>query len=460
MQLEPKEIWRDALSHIQLSISRTHFKAWFSSSSIVSIEDKTITIGAKNKIARAYFEDEFYEVIKSALTTVIKKEPIIKFTVVTAVEKKTVTETSNQADLFDSVVQDSAAAIQNEYMQATQLLGINPKYQFDNFIVGSSNRLAHAAAYAVAQNPGYAYNPLFIYGDVGLGKTHLIQAISNYLLKQDPHYKIVYCSSEVFLNEMVSAIKSQNVEPFRRKYREKQMLIIDDIQFIESKKGTQEEVFHTFNSMYQFNKQIIIVSDRPPEDMPYLEARLRSRFEGGMVVDINKPEYETRLAIIQQKCEEKGYILPEEILHFVAQRFESNIREIEGALTKIGSLTTIGGKEHITLKDAIHLFGGKTNKKNVRIKPNDIINAVCDTYNISLKEIKSAVRTERIAYSRQVAMYLLRTELHMPFIEVAQALNRKDHTTVMHAVTKIENLQESNEETKEEIEELLQMLKG
>ncbi len=456
-----KEIWREALANIQLAISKTHFKAWFSNSSLESFHNEEAIISVKNKIAREYFENEFYDIIKESLSKSVGKSVKISIIVNPKPDKKE-KESGYTSPLFDNekgLEEATQVSYEQQYIQSTQLLGINPKYTFDNFIVGASNRLAHAAALAVAENPGFAYNPLFIYGDVGLGKTHLIQAIANHLLLKNPSYKLVYCSSEVFLNEMVSAIRAGNADNFRRKYREKSFLIIDDIQFIESKKGTQEEIFHTFNSMYQFNKQIVIVSDRPPEDMPFLEARLRSRFEGGMVVDINKPEFETRLAILQKKCEEKNYHINPDVLEFVAQKYQSNIRELEGVLMKLGSLGVLG-KDVITIKDAIKILGPKITKKTARIKPQDIIVAVCENYNITPKEIKSSVRTERIAFTRQVAMYLLRTELQLPLTEVAKILNRKDHTTVIHAVDKIETLRHLDEEVRYELEEIVKLIKG
>jgi chromosomal replication initiator protein len=456
--MDHKEEWREVLSHIQLSISRTHFKAWFSNSFLKDVDDSTVTIAVKNKIAKEYFENEFYDIVKESIEQVVGKGKKIIFVVEAKPKEKTKDETV--PPLFEGeknleVLEE--ADYQGQYIEAVRLLGINPKYTFENFIVGVSNRLAHAAAYAVAQNPGYTYNPLFIYGDVGLGKTHLIQAIANSLLLKDPTFKIMYSSSELFLNEMVSAIRSGNAEAFRRKYREKSLLIIDDIQFIESKKGTQEEIFHTFNSMYQYNKQIVIVSDRPPEDMPFLEARLRSRFEGGMVVDINKPEYETRLAILQKKTEEKGYSITSDVLDFIAQNYTSNIRELEGILMKLGGLHSIG-KETITIGDAARILGPKISKKTLRLKPNDIISAVCDSFNISTKELKSPIRTDRVAKTRQIAMYLLRIKLNLSYLEVAHILNRKDHTTVIHAVEKIEHLQLLDEDLRYQIQEITRIL--
>lgn len=456
--MNPKEIWREALSQIQLSISKTHFKAWFSHSFIQEIDETHAIIAVKNRIAREYFENEFFDVITKALQEVVGKNLSIKVVVDTSSKDTLAVDTSiDLPPLFEDTL-PAKDSPQELYMQAVRLLGINPKYTFENFIVGPSNRLAHAAAAAVAENPGYAYNPLFIYGDVGLGKTHLIQSIANYILLKEPSFKIVYCPSEVFLNEMVSAIRSGQADQFRKKYREKNLLIIDDIQFIESKKGMQEEIFHTFNSMYQFNKQIVIVSDRPPEDMPFLEARLRSRFEGGMVVDINKPEFETRLAIIQKKCEEKGYRIGDDVLLFVAQKYQANVRELEGVLMKLGSLSILG-KDVVTMKDATKILGPSVAKKTLRLKPLEIITAVCENYNISIKELKSPIRTERVAFSRQVAMYIMRKELQLPYTEVAKAVNRKDHTTVMHAVEKIEELASLDDAIRSEIDQIIYILK-
>lgn len=457
MNKELKEIWRETLSLIQLSISKTHFKAWFSNSSLDRIVNGEAIIFVKNNIAREYFENEFYQIVKQSLETAVNEQIKVKFVV--AVHTKI--NDDPLPPLFGgeknlNIVEQQR--LEEQYLQAVKLLGLNTKYTFDNFVVGSSNRLAHAAALAVSENPGHAYNPLFIYGDVGLGKTHLIQAIANHILQNDPTFKIVYCSSEVFLNEMVSAIRTGTQDAFRKRYREKNLLIIDDIQFIESRKGTQEEIFHTFNSMYQFNKQIVIVSDRPPEDMPFLESRLRSRFEGGMVVDVNKPEFETRLAILQKKCEERSYNVSKEVLEFIAQKYNSNVRELEGILMKLGSLNTLG-KEMITMTDAVDILGAKAIKKGTRILPSDIINAVCSTFNVLEKDLKGTTRTDEVAFSRQIAMYLLRKELSLPLHEVARILNRKDHSTVLHAIDKVELLRLHDDDLRYEIDTLVKELK-
>lgn len=456
MDKDPKEIWREVLSKIQLTISKAHFKTWFSNSQLISLDDNSAIVAVRNKIARDYFENEFNEMILNSFFQLTGKNIKLKIKIK---REEVIEEEKNKLPLFQNEDLFEIDNLEEKYNKAIGELGINKKYIFENFIVGSSNRLAHAAAFAVAENPGTAYNPLFIYGNVGLGKTHLLQAIANSILKRNPLFRIVYCSSEVFLNEMISSIRSGNSEQFRKKYREKDLLIIDDIQFIESKKGTQEEIFHTFNSMYQYNKQIVIASDRPPEDMPFLEARLRSRFEGGMVVDVNEPDYEMRLAILQNKAEEKGYKINENVLKLIAEKFTNNIRELEGILTKIGSLNIIG-KEIVNEEDALQILGEKFTKKNLRIKPNDIINTVCNNFDITMKEIKGPTRTNRIAFPRQIAMYILRKELQMPFLEIAQTLNRKDHTTVIHAVDKIETLKHRDSGVRIQLEDIVKVLKS
>lgn len=333
---------------------------------------------------------------------------------------------------------------QNLLEDAQQKACLNPLYIFNTFVVGPSNRVAQAAAEAVANNPGQAYNPLYVWGGVGLGKTHLIQAIGNRILDNDPNKKILYCASETFLNEMVEAIRTDKNMQFRQQYRQLDVLIIDDIQFISGRESTQEELFHTFNTLYQAGKQIILASDRPPRDMDGLEDRLRSRFQGGMVADVQHPEYELRAAIVRQKAEEKGLTLPENILDYLANELEDNIRELEGALMQIATNVKIG-QITPTEDEVARILGLDAESKRKKFSPKDIIRAVCKEFDISVRDIRGKRRTADIVIPRQVCMYLLRTELDLPLEQVARELNRSDHTTVLHAIERVEEKMDEDE---------------
>ena len=337
---------------------------------------------------------------------------------------------------------------------------LNPKYTFDTFVIGNSNRFAHAACVAVAESPARAYNPLFLYGGVGLGKTHLMHAIGHHIITQKKDAKVVYVSSEKFTNELINSIKDDRNEEFRNKYRNVDILLIDDIQFIAGKERTQEEFFHTFNSLHEANKQIIISSDRPPKEIPTLEDRLRSRFEMGLITDIQAPDFETRIAILRKKAQMENIEVSNEVTNYIAKNIKSNIRELEGALTRViaySSLTnrTISFDLAVeALKDII------TTTKNEEITVNRIKEKVASVFNIKMEDFNSKKRTRSIAYPRQIAMYLSRelTDLSLP--KIGEEFGGRDHTTVIHAHDKIVKDIQVNEEIKSKIEKIILDLKG
>jgi len=321
--------------------------------------------------------------------------------------------------------------------------GLNPKYTFDSFVVGANNRMAQAAALAVSESPGEIYNPLFIYGDAGLGKTHLMHAIGNFILENSPSKKVMYVSSEVFTNELIEAIRNNKNTEFREKYRNNDILMIDDIQFITGKESTQEEFFHTFNTLRDSKKQIIISSDRPPKDIETLEERLRSRFEWGLTTDIQFPDYETRIAILRKKEELEGFDIDDEIIKYIADNIKSNIRELEGALTKLAAFSRLEGK--INLEVAAGLLRDYISPdKAPEVTPERIMKIVADHYNISTADLSSSKRSRDIAYPRQIVMYLCREMINTPLQLIGKLLG-KDHTTVMHGYEKIKKEAESNE---------------
>lgn len=337
---------------------------------------------------------------------------------------------------------------------------LNPKYTFDTFVIGNSNRFAHAASLAVAEAPAQAYNPLFIYGGVGLGKTHLMHAIGHYILDQNPDTKVVYVSSEKFTNELINSIRDDRNNEFRNKYRNVDVLLVDDIQFIAGKESTQEEFFHTFNALHDANKQIIISSDRPPKEIPTLEDRLRSRFEWGLISDIQPPDLETRIAILKKKAKVENIDVPDDVMLYIASKIKSNIRELEGALIRIVAYSSLTNKKITTelAEEALKDIISEDRPREVNV---DLIKKiVSDEYKIRIEDFNSRKRTRAIAYPRQIAMYLTRelTDLSLP--KIGDEFGGRDHTTVMHAHDKITEDILSSEEFKEKIENIVSNIKG
>ncbi|MDO5349369.1 MAG: chromosomal replication initiator protein DnaA [Lachnospiraceae bacterium] len=327
--------------------------------------------------------------------------------------------------------------------EALQSANLNPKYTFDTFVVGANNNLAHAASLAVAESPGEVYNPLFIYGGVGLGKTHLMHSIAHFILKNNPKAKILYVTSEKFTNELIDAIRNKNnitTTEFREKYRNNDVLLIDDIQFIIGKESTQEEFFHTFNTLYESKKQIIISSDKPPKEIETLEERLRSRFEWGLTVDIQSPDYETRMAILRKKEEMEGYNIDNEVIKYIATNIKSNIRELEGALTKIVALSKLGTNREITIELAEEALKDLISPNAAReVTPESIIQVVCDHFGITPLDIASQKRNREIVVPRQIVMYLCRNMTEAPLQTIGKYMGGRDHTTIIHGSEKIAN---------------------
>ena len=449
-------IWKIAVSQIRLNISEKNYQIWFSKTRLVDISGGIAKISCPNSFTSDYINLNYLNITRKALsdaygspvdiTLVVKKGDAVENTPLFEINTK------------DSITKDVLKK-ETEVSHDSSLIkaGLNPKYSLKNFIVGSSNRLAHAAACAIIDKPGEIYNPFFVFGGVGLGKTHLMQAIGNSILEKNPDYKVAYVSSETFLNELINSIKKGKSENFRKQYRENDVLIIDDIQFISGRKGTQEEFFHTFNTLHQANKQIILASDRHPRDIENLEERLVSRFEGGMVADISLPDEETRVAILRKKCEERGIKVNDEVLSMIAISIESNIRELEGVLTKVIALQTSLNKE-LTPEDISKYIGISRKRRQKRLRPKDVIDSICEKYEVSRKDIFGERRTVKVVLPRQIAMYILRTDLNLSLVEVASILKRKDHTTIMHGVDKIENLIGVDLQIKDQIAEIRHQL--
>lgn len=428
-----KEKWDDVLLYLkeEYEVSDVSFSTW-----LVPLKLHDVT---KNNTLRIIVPDvNFLGYIKKKYSLYLK----------VAIEETTGLRCEIELIVADQIKEESSRKNQlihtntNVVSQTTlQNANLNPKYTFDTFVVGANNNLAHAASLAVAESPGEIYNPLFIYGGVGLGKTHLMHSIANFILKNNPQAKILYVTSEKFTNELIDAIRNKNnfsTTEFREKYRNNDVLLIDDIQFIIGKESTQEEFFHTFNALHESKKQIIISSDKPPKEIETLEERLRSRFEWGLTVDIQSPDYETRMAILRKKEELEGYNIDNEVIKYIATNIKSNIRELEGALTKIVALSKLDNNKEINialaeeaLKDIIS--PGESRTINVEL----IIQVVADHYNLTPLDILSQKRSKDIAYPRQIAMYLCRNMTDSPLQEIGRLMGGRDHSTILHGIEKI-----------------------
>jgi len=437
------EIWEKTLELIKVELTEVSFNTWLKAIHPISLRDNLIYFSVPDDFTKGILEARYVTLIKNALKQVTNKYYDIKF----------VTPTE---DNYSSFTKESYDKNQQE---ETVNLSLNPKYTFDTFVIGNSNRLAHAASVAVAESPAKAYNPLFIYGGVGLGKTHLMHAIGHYILKQNKKCKVVYISSETFTNELINSIRDDRNNEFRNKYRNVDVLLIDDIQFIAGKESTQEEFFHTFNALYEANKQIIISSDRPPKEIRTLEDRLRSRFEQGLIADIQPPDLETRVAILKKKAKSENLSISDNVMLLIAKKIQSNIRELEGALIRIvaySSLTNGEINEELAteaLKDII------SSSKPKLVTPSIIKDVVGQYYNIKPEEFNAKKRNKSIVLPRQIAMYLCRemTDLSLP--RIGEEFGR-DHTTIIHAYEKISSEMNIDSQLKAVIEEIKNKIEG
>jgi chromosomal replication initiator protein len=443
-----EEIWQSILAQTQLSVSPAIFTTWFKSTSIVSIKDGEAVIGVPNSFAKEWLEQKYHKQTIKLLWEIDNSIREVFFMVVKNIPPKTTK--SKSASPAANIGQ-----LGFEQFKFNKDTNLNPKYSFDCFIVGPHNELAHAASKAVAEKPGTIYNPLFLYGGVGLGKTHLLQAIGNEVANKFPEKKIKYIPTEKLTTEIIAAIRGGTIGDLRAKYLDTAVFIIDDIQFISGKERTQDEFFFIFNSLYNKNLQIILSSDRPPKAITELSDRLRSRFEGGMIADISLPDFETRMAILKEKCQQLELSFSDELLSVIASTIQSNIRELEGALTKIAA--------HIKFKNlppttelCQSILSSINPKKVVNFKK--IIRETINFYDLKEKELLSDSRKKEIVKPRQIAMYLLRAELNASFPSIGRKMGDKDHTTVMHAYKKISSELRESESFQEEINSLKQKI--
>lgn len=427
-----EEIWKNVLTELELSISKASFITWFRETSIADINENAVTISVPSGFAKTWLQDKYHKIILRALRNTYAAVREISY-VVGPVKPSDPARIKLRAHPLVEINQDR---LELKDAGADPESGLNPKYTFENFVVGSFNELAHAAAQAIIKNPGLTYNPLFVYGGVGLGKTHLIQAIGNEMIKQHPGLKARYLASEKFMGEIVDAINDRTMNRLKEKYRSVDLLIMDDIQFIARTEKIQEEFFHAFNTLYEKNKQIIISSDKPPASIPTLEHRLRSRFEGGMIADIGEPDYETRLAILKAKLRGKSATMPEDVLEYIAETVKSNIRDLEGALNRLILRATMSAVI-IDAEEAKKILFQVAASARRFISPKKVIRVVAEFYDISEKELVNRSRRKEIVKPRQVAMFILRDELKCSFPFIGERLGKKDHTTAIHACKKV-----------------------
>nr|WP_302054339.1 chromosomal replication initiator protein DnaA [Paenibacillus sp. AK121] len=440
------ELWQQILSIIQTKLSKPSYDTWFKATKAAKLNDHSIVISAPTTFAVEWLESRYTKLVGATVYEILGKHLEVKFVIE---ENKPAEVDLQQQPQQQPVVQEEAVS----HM-------LNPKYTFDTFVIGSGNRFAHAASLAVAEAPAKAYNPLFLYGGVGLGKTHLMHAIGHYILEHNPTSKVVYLSSEKFTNEFINAIRDNRGESFRNKYRNIDILLIDDIQFIAGKESTQEEFFHTFNALHEERKQIIISSDRPPKEIPTLEERLRSRFEWGLITDIQPPDLETRIAILRKKARAENLDIPNEAMMYIANQIDTNIRELEGALIRVvaySSLTNQDVSSHLAaeaLKDIIP----SSRPKMITIQ--DIQHQVGEFYNLRLEDFKARKRTKAVAFPRQIAMYLSRELTDYSLPKIGEAFGGRDHTTVIHAHEKISKSIQVDQDLFKVINNLIEKIKN
>ncbi len=447
--MKKEELWQAVLAQIQLQISSANFSTWFKNTQISEIKDGEVFISTPSSFVKEWLEQKYSRLILKILKSLDEKIKEVKFLI-----GKNEFQNPKRAVLNFDLPQ-----LELIELKIDKETNLNPKYRFDNFVVGSFNELAYAAAKAVCENPGEVYNPLFIYGGVGLGKTHLLQAIGNEIVKKFPEKKLKYLPSERLVSQIVNAIRKKEIERFKTEIQNLDVLIVDDVQFISGKEKTQEEFFHIFNSLYEKNKQIVLSSDKPPRAIQFLTERLKSRFEGGMIADISQPDLETRIAILKEKCLEKGVNFEENILNFIASNITQNIRKLEGALNRLITFQKLTNKA-INLEIAKKLLKDILIPVNNVITPRKIIQVTAEFYDLKERELLSNSRRKDVVKPRQIAMYLLRKELNSSFPSIGKRFGGRDHTTAIHAFEKIEKEVEKNDALRQEINLIKERLIG
>jgi len=452
-----QQLWQAALGELELTLSKANFTTWFKNTFISSLENDKIIIGVPNTFTKAWLEKKYHKAILKALNNVASADFGEILYKVETIKAASLEEVAPVEEAQETSADEKNKEVSFFNGQATvNEFGLNTRYTFDNFIVGKGNELAHAACRSVAETPGQSYNPLFLYGGVGLGKTHLLQAIGHMLINKTSN--ILNVTSEKFTNDYIQAVKNGQAKQFNDRYRNTDLLLIDDIQFIAGKESTQEAFFHTFNTLHQNNKQIVLTSDRPPKAIPALEQRLISRFEWGMIADISQPDMETRIAILEAKIRERQYELDKEIIAFVANTIQNNIRELEGALNRIIAHHQFTNNKP-DLKTVQSLLSTVSRPSQIKsLTPKQIISLVANFYDLSTDDLTGKCRRKELVTPRQIVMFLMREELKTSYPTIGYELGKRDHTTAMHAYSKIAKELESNERMRQEVEILKQKL--
>lgn len=443
--MKADQAWQATLGQLQMEMPKAAFDTWVCKTELISYEDGAFVIGVQNAYACDWLESRLSSTIKRLLTGIMNRSVDVRFIVWG--------QLNDSARIEPTFYQEAGDPEEQEPHQVNSL-SLNARYSFDNFVVGASNRLAHAASYAVAEKPAQAYNPMFLYGGVGLGKTHLLHAIGNMCSRRG--LQVLYVSSEEFTNDLINAIRSHTTQAFRDKYRRIDVLLIDDIQFIAGKESTQEEFFHTFNTLHSQDKQIVISSDRPPKALFTLEERLRSRFEWGLSADIQPPDFETRLAILRSKAERGGHQVPNEVMEVIARRVQSNIRELEGALTRVAAFADISGLSfsaklvESALADVL--------PRRSEVQPVEVVRRVAEAFGVPVDRMLGRDRSRQVVLPRQIAMYLLREESRISLPQIGKTLGGRDHTTVMYACEKVADLLERDDRLRRQVVEIREQI--
>lgn len=450
-----QQLWQAILGNLEVSLSKANFNTWFKNTGIVERGEDFVVIGVPSAFSRDWISTKYQSEIIKVLKSVAPEIREIKYQVGLQKTVPVVSGVRPQASV--SLPNQASQSYSANQPQTILTSSLNQKYIFDTFVIGKHNELAHAASLAVSKNPGSQYNPLFIYGGVGLGKTHLMHAVGNKLMAERSGFKVLYVTSEKFTNDYINAISTKRMDEFKKMYRTVDMLLIDDIQFIAGKEGTQEEFFHTFNELRDKGRQIIMTADRLPKEIPAIEQRLVSRFEWGMVADIQAPDFETRLAILRTKVAKKGINLNDEIITFIAENIVSNIRELEGALNRLLVYQQMESK-HLTLEQAQQILGTMISQKKKSTTLKKIAMSVAEFYNITVDDLIKQSRRKEYVKPRQIAMYVSRKELGSSFPTIGEFYGGRDHTTVMHGVEKIEKLMVQTDSLKQEVDLILDKL--
>jgi chromosomal replication initiator protein len=459
--MDAKQVWRAALGELQVSLSPANYETWLRDTELVDVDEQRFRIAVPNGFAKDWLETRYRSLISQTLARIVGYSVQVEFVVSSAPSDGAAGLDGSLPALEPTDGHAHGAAVgpgsQHVRVEASRIGGeggatnLNPRYTFANFIVGSANRLGHAASLSVAERPGHAYNPLFLYGGVGLGKTHLMHAIGNQVIGRFPRKRVVYATSEKFTNEFITSIQQGKIDEFRARYRRIDLLLIDDIQFIADKERTQEEFFHTFNAIHEDGKQIVLSSDRPPKAILTLEERLRSRFEWGLIADLTAPDLETRIAILRSKAEEGAVPITSDVVEFIARKVVSNVRELEGALNRIVAFASMGATPiSIELAQAV-LSNVLYNPKKRQVTPERIAKAVSDYYSVPLEALQGQKRDKAIVMPRQIAMFLMREETDVSLLRIGAELGGRDHSTVLHACDKITREVANNDELRREI---------